>query len=192
MKNILIINGHPNPDSFCSALADAYFQGAKANNTSVAMLNLYQLKFNPVLEYGYQKRTPLEPDLENAFEMIKKANHIVIVYPNWWGTYPALLKGFIDRVFLPGFVFKSNQNVFKMEKLLKGKTAHLIITMDSPLIYYKWFLKSPGHNSMKKSVLAFCGVKTKKITNLFMVKTASDKKRDLWLKKVYNLGFQFR
>ncbi len=66
---------------------------------------MVDLNFNPNLEFGYRQRTKLEPDLIDAIEKIKKADHIVWVFPMWWYGYPALLKGFIDRTFLPGITF---------------------------------------------------------------------------------------
>lgn len=188
MKNVLIINGHPNEESLCSSLAQKYYEGATKNSKTCELVNLHELNFNPVLQYGYQKRTELEPDLLNTWEKIKKADHIVWVYPNWWGTYPALLKGFIDRLFLPGFAFKKYDDSIKWGKLLKGKTAHLMVTMDSPGFFYRLFLKSPGHNSMKRSILSFCGIKTTKTTNFRIVKTSTQQKREKWLEQAYRFG----
>lgn len=188
MCKILIINGHPNKDSFCNALAESYLQGAKSTDNPVGVINLAELDFSLNLKYGYKKRTDLEPDLLDAWEKIKVADHLVFVYPNWWGTYPALLKGFIDRLFLPGFAFETTQEKLGWKKLLKGKTAHIMVTMDSPGFFYKLFLRSPGHNSMKKSILSFVGIKTKRISNFRIVKTSSSKQRKRWLKKAYLLG----
>jgi Putative NADPH-quinone reductase (modulator of drug activity B) len=56
--------------------------------------------------YGYRKRTELEPDLLQAWDMLQWAEHIVWIYPTWWASPPALLKGFIERLFLPGFTFE--------------------------------------------------------------------------------------
>ena len=119
---------------------------------------------------------------------IKKAEHLVFVYPNWWGTYPALLKGFIDRVFLPKFAFKIQEKSPLPEKLLKGKSARLIVTMDTPLWYYNLIYKKSGHNSMKKSILNFCGIKPVKITAFEPIKSSTEEKRKLWLNKVEKLG----
>lgn len=188
MKKILIINGHPNKNSLCTSLAESYFQGAKSKNTKCNIINLADLDFNLNLKQGYQKRTDLEPDLLKTWDKIKEANHLVFVYPNWWGTYPALLKGFIDRLFLPGFAFETYENSITWGKLLKGKTAHIMVTMDSPGFYYKLFLKSPGHNSMKKSILAFCGIKTTKTTNFRIVKSSTVQKRKKWIDKAFELG----
>ncbi len=188
MRKILVINGHPNPTSLCSALANAYANGVKKAGMPVSVLHLGEMDFNPVLKYGYQKRTELEPDLLKAWELIKAADHLVWVFPNWWGTYPALLKGFIDRLFLPGFAFSYPEKGFMVQKLLKGKTAHLMQTMDSPGIYYNLFLKRPGQNSLKRSVLGFVGVKTKKLSTFRIVKNADEAKIQQWLQQAECLG----
>ena len=106
MKNILVINGHPDKESLCAQFAQSYFNGAsKLELANVGLIHLSELEFDPILKYGYRQRTDHEPDLQMAWQKIQAADHLVFVYPNWWGTYPALLKGFIDRLFLPGFTF---------------------------------------------------------------------------------------
>jgi putative NADPH-quinone reductase len=174
MKNILIVNAHPSPDSYCAALAKRYEPGAKTTVAEVTVLNLRELHFDATLAESFRTRTELEPDLVVAQDLITKANHIVFVYPNWWGTYPALLKAFFDRVFLAGFAFKYQKGKPFPEKLLTGKTARLIVTMDTPAWYYKLFAKQPGHVGVKKSVLNFCGI--------------APVKRNAWLAEVERLG----
>ncbi|MFZ4056629.1 MAG: NAD(P)H-dependent oxidoreductase [Ferruginibacter sp.] len=188
MKNILIINGHPDSESFCCALSERYKKGATLNGNKCKLIHLFDLKFNPILTNGYRIVSELEPDLLLAQQAILQADHLVFVYPNWWGTYPALLKGFIDRVFLPNFAFKFSDNSPLPVQLLKGKTARLIVTMDTPKWYYWLVNKSPGHNSMKKGILEFCGIKNVKITSFAIVKTSSELKRNNWLNEVERLG----
>jgi len=96
------------------------------------------------------------------------------VYPIWWGTYPALLKAFIDRVFLPGFAFKYKPDSMFWDKLLKGKTARLIVTMDAPKWYYALVYRSAGHIALKKATLEFCGVKPVTTSTFGSVKSSSD------------------
>ncbi len=190
-KNVLIINGHPDKNSFCTSLAEQYKKGADLS-ADCKLINLIDLNFSPVLEYGYRTRTDFEPDLQNMWDLISKANHLVFIYPNWWGTYPALLKGFIDRVFLPGFAFEyQNKSPFP-KKLLTGKTARLIVTTDTPNWYYSLVYKKPGHNSMKKSILGFCGIKPVKISTIGTIKNSSKAQRVKWLDKVEKLGAQLR
>ncbi len=188
MKKILIINGNPDKESFCSELAQNYKKGAESEGAICKSINLIDLDYDPVLRFGYRKRTDLEPDLLNIQQDITDADHLVFIYPTWWGTYPALLKGFIDRVFLPKFAFKYRENSLLWDKLLKGKSARLIVTMDTPKWYYKLIYKSPGHNSMKKGILQFCGINPVKITTLGPMKKSDEIKRSKWLNKVEKLG----
>ena len=188
MKNILIINGHPDKESFCSHLAFAYKKAAESSGAQVNLINLCELNFDPTLHHSYNKRTELEPDLLAAQKAITDANHIVMVYPNWWGTYPALLKGFIDRTFLPKFAFRYRENSLLWDKLLTGRSARIIVTMDTPGWYYSLFFHKPGHNSMKKNILEFCGIKPVRITSFSPMKTSDEAKRKKWIEKVENLG----
>lgn len=188
MKKILIINGHPDKESFCFALAEKYKKGADAAGSDCKLVNLIDLAFNPILTNGYRKISELEPDLVKMQQEILAADHLVWVYPNWWSTFPALLKGFIDRVFVPGFAFKYRENSPFWDKLLKGKTARLIVTMDTPWWYYWLVNRNAGHNAMKIGVLEFCGIKPVKITAFAPVKSSDDKKRKKWLEEVEELG----
>lgn len=188
MKKILIINGHPDKESLCYHFAESYYKGATAAGADCKLINLIDLNFDPVLHFGYRKRTELEPDLLNIQNEIVNSNHLVFVYPTWWGTYPALLKGFFDRVFLPKFSFKYRENSLLWDKLLTGKSARLIVTMDTPKCYYALIYRSPGHHSMKKGILEFCGIKPVRITSFGPVKTAGETKRKNWLARVEKLG----
>ena len=131
-KKIVIINGHPNKDAFNFGIAEAFKKGAVNAGGEVNQIIIADLAFNPNLQFNYQKRIELEPDLLEAWEKIKWADHLVWVHPVWWGGLPAITKGFIDRVFLPGFAFQYRENSVWWDELLKGKTAHIIITLDQP------------------------------------------------------------
>ena len=188
MKKILIINGHPDKESFCFALAESYHKGALKAAANVKLVHLIDLKFNPILTYGYRKMSELEPDLVQIQQDILWADHLVFVYPNWWATMPALLKGFLDRVILPDFAFKYHKDDPYWDKLLKGKTARLIVTMNTPKWYYFLINRNAGHNAMRIGVLEFCGVKPVRITTFSPIQSADEEKRKKWLAKVMELG----
>ena len=188
MKKILLINGHPNKESFCAALATSYKNGALANGASIKEITIGELNFNPNLSYGYQKRTDLEPDLIEAWEKIKWADHLVIVYPLWWGGMPALLKGFFDRTFLPGFAFQKRENSVWWDKYLTGKSARVITTMDQPPWYHWLIYGEPAHKAMKKMILEFCGIKPVKITSIGPIRFSTDEFRKKHLEKINTLG----
>lgn len=192
MKKILIIDCHPNKDSFNRHLADAYRKGAKAAGAEIQDIVIRDLKFNPNLEYGYVKRTELEPDLLAAWDKILWAEHLVWVHPVWWGGMPAISKGFIDRLFLPGFAFKYRENSVWWDKLLIGKTAHIISTLHQPGWYYRLVYARPSVNQLKDSTLEFCGIKPVKVTLIELAKTAKAKKYDDALVFVEKLGTRLK
>lgn len=187
-SNVLVINGHPSPDSFCSALSQAYMGGVNKQTSEVRYIDLSRITFDPNLKFGYTQRTELEEDLKEAQKLIKWANHIVFVYPTWWGAMPAVLKGFIDRIFLPGFAFKYREDSVFWDKLLVGKSAHLIVTSDTPSWYNRLIYKRAGHNVMKRNILNFCGIKPVRVTEIGPVKPSSEQSRAKWLEKVKLLG----
>ncbi|UNK15999.1 NAD(P)H-dependent oxidoreductase [Paenibacillus sp. N3/727] len=189
-SNILVINGHPDPESFCSALSKAYMKGASANKAQVRSIDLSKIQFDPNLKFGYRKRTELEEDLRDAQELIRWADHLVFVYPTWWGVMPAILKGFIDRVFLPGFAYKYRENSSAVDKLLSGKSSRLIVTADTPFWYNKLAYKNAEYNVMKRNILKFCGVSPVRVTEIGPIRGSSDKARAEWLAKVNQLGAQ--
>lgn len=184
----LIILGHPDKKSFCGSMADSYEKGAREKGGEVARINLSDLKFDPILHKGYNKIQTLEPDLVEAQRLIKWANHLVFVFPVWWSAPPALMKGFIDRVFLPGFAFKYRDNSNNWDKLLTGKRSRLIVTSDAPVAWLYLMYFHPAVNMMKKATLEFCGVSPVTVTSYGSIKNASEKKREGILYKVYRAG----
>jgi NAD(P)H dehydrogenase (quinone) len=186
MKNILIILGHPLKNSFCGALAKNYSAGTRKKGNKVRFLNLGDLKFNPLLKKGYKEIQKLEPDLIKAQKDIQWANHLVWIFPVWWGSFPALMKGFIDRTFLPGFAFKYVDD-FKWKKYFKGKSARMVMTMDSFPWYYKIFIREPASRALR-TTLSFCGVKPIKKTYFGSIMFSSKEKRKKWLRKIKVIG----
>jgi len=162
MNRILVINGHPDSNSFSASLTEAYLAGLRQHpDVAVTALNIRDLEYSPVLQHGYQKRTDHEPDLARIMDLFKQADHTVFIYPTWWGSLPAQLKGLIDRVFLPGHFFDYKPGAVFQTKLMKGKTARVITTMDMPLWFERLTYKRPGYNIMKKLTLEYCGYKVK-------------------------------
>lgn len=187
-KRILIINGHPNPEAFNFGIAEAYKEGAIAAGAEVKEIVIRDLTFNPNLAQGYRHRTELEPDLLTAWEKIRWAEHLVWVHPVWWGGLPAITKGFIDRLFLPGMAFRYRENSVFWDKLLTGKSAHIITTLDQPGWYYRLMFGRPSVNQLRRSTLQFCGITPVKVTYIGIVKSADETKRLRWLDKIRLAG----
>jgi len=191
-KKVLIILGHPNKETFCGSLAESYKKGALISGAEVKEILISDLRFDPVLHRGYKEIQELEPDLVEAQELIKWAEHLVFVYPTWWATMPALLKGFIDRVFLPGFAFKYRENSAFWYKYLTGKSARIIVTMDAPAWYNFLAYGNAGQKAMKRGTLQFCGIKPVKVTTIGGVKGMKKEQLTNWLTKTEKLGESLR
>ena len=189
-KKILVILGQPQRRSYGGALAQAYVEGAREAGAEVQELYLGELQFNACANASQPPPAALEPDLARAQEAIRWADHLVFVYPIWWGTIPALLKGFIERVFTEGFAVKFRDDSPWWDRLLKGRSARLIVTMNTPSFIYRWMFGRPGHNTMKKTILEFCGVKPVRITEIGPVRNSTDAKRQKWLRQVRDIGRQ--
>lgn len=187
-KRILMIVGNPKRDSLCHALGEAYANGARGKGHVVRQLKLGELQFDPVLRDGYDQSQNLEPDLLEAQRLIHWAEHLVFVYPVWWGGIPALLKGFFDRVFLPGFAFKYRNRSQLWDKLLSGRSADLLVTLDTPPWYFRWIYGAPAHRQMTRTILGFCGIKTRRLTEFAPVRPSSEEQRQTWLRKAETLG----
>ncbi|MGG5505537.1 MULTISPECIES: NAD(P)H-dependent oxidoreductase [unclassified Myroides] len=156
--NILVINGHPNPTSLNATIAQVYIETAQALGATVRYLAIGELNFNPNLQHGYAQRMELEPDLLDALEDLYWSTHQVWIHPMWWVGMPAVMKGFFDRLFLPGFVFKHHSTTHT-EGLLQGKTARILVTMGdlSPEVHQSSY-QSSGLIPLKEGILSYCGV----------------------------------
>jgi len=187
-KNLLLIQGHPDPKSYNAALCNAYLEGVASGKASIRNIKIGELHFDPNLQYGYRKRTTLEPDLKKAQEDILWADHITWIYPVWWGSVPALMKGFIDRVFLPGFAFKKREDSVWWDRYLTGRSARLICTMDQPPWYYRLRYGGPSHKAMKQLTMQYVGIKKVKITSIGPIRLSKESFREKWISRVRKLG----
>jgi len=188
MKKVFIILGHPDTNTLCGALADEYERGARESGCEIRRSNLGDMSFDPILHKGYKVIQELEPDLLTIQENIKWADHLLIVYPNWWFTMPALLKGMFDRMFLPHFSFKIDKETHKVRGLLGGRTARVVIVSGtySPIQIRLKF--GDYTNEVRLGVLGFSGIKPVRITSFGPSDEKGDSEIAAWKRKVYRLG----
>ncbi len=184
----LVILGHSRQDSFCGALAQAYVEGVAQAGKQGRLLKLAELEFNPYLQLDYEDKQPLEADLLEAQKLIEQAENIVIVTPFWWGSVPALLKGFLDRILLPGWAFKYEKGMALPKKLLKGRRGRLILTMDSPSWWYNFVYHRVAHRSMVSATMRFIGLKPVKVTMINKVLDFEQGDAQRWMEKVASLA----
>lgn len=186
-KKIFLIQGNPDTQGFSGKIADEYVEAATAAGHIVERVNLSELSFDPILRKGYKEIQPLEPDLLMIQEKWRAAEHVVIVYPNWWCTMPALLKGMFDRMFLPGFAFKFDRETKKVARLLSGKTARVIVVAGTHSPFMTWFKFGDYTNEIQHAILGFAGMKAK-VTTFGPADRVGDNVRTKWLATVAKLG----
>ena len=188
MSKILIINGNPKSSSLCQALAESYQQGVTDREIETTMIHLAKMDFDLDLKIDEKKKQTMENCLTDFQTALLTASHIMIIAPVWWGTIPAKLKGLLDRTFLPGFAFAYQENTAMPTQLLGGRTARIIVTMDTPIWYYRWFFGDPIIKTLQKTILEFCGIRVKAISRLGPVITSNDAIRKQWVAQVRNDG----
>jgi putative NADPH-quinone reductase len=187
-KHIVIVQGHPDPAGgrFCRALASAYQASAEQAGHKVRLLEVAQMDF-PVLRTkdDWDHGTPVE-SIKQAQGAIAWAQHLVIVYPMWLGTLPALLEAFFEQVLRPGFALATSGKGFG--GLLKGRSARVIVTMGMPALVYRWYFRAHSLKSFERNVLRFCGIAPIRETLIGMVEAGDAARRERWLARMRELG----
>lgn len=187
---LLIIHAHPSGKSFNRALLDSFLEGAKTAGHSIDLLDLYEEKFDPVLKAPELKGGPGE-GIKAYQERIKKADWLVFIYPIWWYRAPAILEGWIDRVFTVGFAYRFKKIIGTLGKsvgLLPDKKALVIETYGSPGWTYKLFYGNWGWKRFKRGVLGLFGIRKVIHFPCYAVPFVTDEKREKWLEQVKKLA----
>jgi len=187
-KRILILLGHPDPrpERLCRALAEAYHAGAVEAGHEVAVIDVARVDFS-ALKTKSEWEAPIADSLRVPQEAIAWAEHLVIVFPLWLGTMPALLKAFFEQVLRPGFAFES-KGPGRWEKKLLGRSARIVVTMGMPSFLYKWYFRAHGIRSFERNVLDFVGIGPIHETLLGMVEARDKATRERWLVRITELG----
>lgn len=182
MFTTLVIDGHPNPDSLSAAMARSYAEG----HGNARLIALRDLDFDPHMRFGYRQRMTIEPDLQDAREAIHLAKRIVIVSPMWWGSVPALLKGFFDRALLP-----QDEYVYPHRSLpkglLQGRSGRFLLLADTPRIALP-FLGTHAAAQVSRHTMKFCGVRPFRVKRFLGVRYQSPERLQAWLAQAAHLG----
>jgi NAD(P)H dehydrogenase (quinone) len=185
---IYLLLAHPDRGSFCGALADAFEAAAVTAGHEVRRQNLGEMDFDPILWKGQRPNQSLESSLEESRRHILWCALWVIVYPIWWGSVPALLKGYIDRVLSSGFAFRYHDKGPLWDKLLTGRRARLITTCDAPRFWIWLMYRSSDLHAMREATLKFCGVSPVRVTRIDRVRLLTEVERARCIERVGALG----
>lgn len=187
MKNALVLLGHPDPDSFNAALAGAYADAFRDAGGAATVVDLTALAFDPVLRFGYRKEQPLEPDLARLRAQLEAADHVAWVFPTWWASPPAIVRAVVDRLFVPGWAFRYEPGAALPTRLLAGRTARVVTTMDSPGWWYALMHHRAIHGAFVKGTLRFVGFETE-ATVIHGTRALGPAPRARWIGRVAGLA----
>lgn len=189
-KRIVIIQGHPDPQAlhFGHALEEMYAKGAEAAGHKVTHISVAALDFPLLHSKEEWDKQPCPVSLQPVQQAIHWADHLVILYPLWLGSMPALLKAFLEQVFRPDFAISKAEPGKLWKKLLKGKSARIVVTMGMPAWVYRWFYRAHSLKSFERNILAFSGISPIKACVIGMVEADDASKREKWLSRIYKLG----
>lgn len=183
---IFILLGHSDPETLSNAFADHYETHARAAGHEVRRQNLHEMRFDPILHKGYKTIQELEPDLETFRENVRWADHFVVVFPVWWSSMPALLKGLFDRAWLPHFAFNFADHGLTWRKLLTGKTARIIASSNSTPWVARFAYGAPTV-SLEFALLRFSGIRARS-TVFGPSERASQHAKNRWFRRIERLA----
>lgn len=185
---VYMVFAHPNHAGLSYAGFERARQGFQEAWHQVRVTDLYAEGFDPVLVFDDDNRRrdlqfdeATQPYRDNVFW----ADHLVFVFPIWWGGMPAILKGFIDRVFSKGFAY--DYRGIRPIGHLTGRTAWIITTHDTPALYARLFQQDYGR-VLQRQVLGMCGIKTLRHTVMPYTRGSRPAQREAWLSRISSIA----
>lgn len=187
-KRIAIVQGHPDASSrhLLHAMADAYAEGAAEAGHEARRIEVARLEFPLLRTQAEFESGELPPALVAPQDDMRWAQHWVFLFPLWHGTMPALLKGFLEHIFRPGFAMEYREKGFP-KRLLRGRSARIVVTMGMPVLMYRWYFGAYGVRSFERSMLSFAGIKPIR-ESLYGLTFADEKKRARWIEEMRRHG----
>lgn len=183
----LVILAHPYAKSYCHALYERVVMTLEQAGNTVDRLHLDEEGFDPVMRGSdlavYARRQSADPAVPAYQARIDAAQQLVFIFPIWWEVMPALLKGFLDKVFTKGWAYEPSK------RGVKGNLGHvqravIVTTMNTPKWAYRWLYGDAVQRALVRGTLRKCGVRKVEWVALSPVSHVSDDKRRAWLNQV--------
>ncbi|MEI2384971.1 NAD(P)H-dependent oxidoreductase [Breoghania sp. JC706] len=187
---IVLIQGHPDPDPghLCHALGRAYAEGAREAGHEITEIAVAFLAF-PILRNETEYSGPVPEGLQQALEAIQTADHIVIVFPLWLGTLPALTKAFFEQILHRHIAFEDAAGPHGFPRArLGGRSARLVTTMSMPSLLYRFWYRAHGLKWFERNALNLAGIAPVRKTLFGGATSVDDTTRAKWLEKMRELG----
>ena len=187
---VLVVLAHPLKESFAAAVSRMVVSALEAKGHEVDLLDLYAEEFDPRLSESerasYMTGTYDLSEIAPYAERLKAAEALILVFPQWWFNLPAILKGFIDRTFVPGIAFDYDEAGIKLvPKLEKLRYFWVFSTTGSPWWVVKFYMGDPVRRILKRGIAAFCGRRVHfRMTCLHNMDDTTQARRTRFLEKV--------
>jgi len=184
MEKTIIIYAHPNKRGFCGNILSQTIEQLKSQKVDFDIIDLYEIGYNPIMtneEHYTSGGYEVSQQNKKFQEMITNTKNLIFIYPTWWQNMPAILKGFIDRVFTARFAFKYEGKI--PVKLLKGRNAVIFTTSGGPRIFSRFYWGDRAVKVLTKDALRFCGIRAKGFP-IGNAQKLNDKKIQIIQKKV--------
>lgn len=181
--NVLVLIGHQRPGSFCHAIADTAVQELKSLGHEVIFHDLYAEHFDPILpDSEIPRGSSLDPIVAQHCREVTAADAYLIVHPNWWAMPPAVLKGWIDRVWRQGVIYRFGPA--GVESLVAGRKAVVFTTSNTPREDELRMFGDPLENLWKACVFNFVGIHNFVRRNFESIIMSTPEQRQTWLQEV--------
>jgi NAD(P)H dehydrogenase (quinone) len=187
---LLFVHAHPVPESYNAALCHAAVDAARAQGHEVRVIDLHAEAFDPVMgteeRRGYHDDAPPPPDVAVHIGHLRWAEGLIFVYPTWWYSQPAILKGWFDRVWRPGVTFTIPTPTTGMRPALTNiRLIGVITTLGSPWWFWTFLMGAPGRRIILRG-LRFCTAPRTRTfwMGLHDMDTVSDCQRHRYLARV--------
>ncbi|KZL21220.1 hypothetical protein PsAD2_00509 [Pseudovibrio axinellae] len=192
MKNILVLSAHMGEGRFGQALAKNYVDSAKEHGANVRFTNLESMVFNPNFDEGIfaLPREQIEKDILEFQDNLMWCDHWTTFHPLWWGSMPGKLKSLLDRSLTTGFAYQYEEGQSLPTKLLKGRSARLLVTANTPEKYFNGVYEAAHRKVMQNQVFDFIGFEENAFNLYSPLVSSSVEQRALWLEEAYTLGAQ--
>ncbi len=188
-RSVCILQGHPHSAArhLCHSIADAYADGARSAGAKVRRIDLGSMDI-AMLRDPADFALPPPDAVVAAQQAIKASAHIVVVYPLWLGTMPAVVKAFFEQLCRNNFAIETDAQGGWPRQMLKGKSARVIVTMGMPATAYKLFFGAHGVRGFESSILGMAGIKPIRETLIGGVGALSRNKAEATLSRIRSLG----
>jgi NAD(P)H dehydrogenase (quinone) len=185
MPRVLIVTAHPDPHSFTLALAQRMEAAAQAGGADVYLRDLYWEDFDPRLTAAEARGLPTDdPRVRDHIKALLAADALIIVHPNWWGAPPAMMKGWMDRVFALGSAYEFEKNFDEggpPVPLLRTRAALIVNTSNTAEDREQRFFGDPLERIWRDCLLSYCGVQQVQRWVLRIIANSTPEQRALWL-----------